>query len=134
MGNDAPKPPSPPGKYVNSPQYGGEVLLNEDIGTVYQHIILEEKSVGRFMTLLDQRKKLNHLHLLSPRNFFSKLQPSPTFSCTHDNKSEIFIEYSYIRRTLEDVIEDSSKRGIEISEAEVCRIFKTVVEVLRYLS
>jgi hypothetical protein len=34
---------------------------------------------------------------------------------------------------LEDVIEDHSKRGLEISESEICRIFGIVVEVLRYL-
>lgn len=34
---------------------------------------------------------------------------------------------------MEDVIEDHSKRGLEISESEICRIFGVVVEVLRYL-
>lgn len=87
------------------------MLLNENIGTVYQHIVLEEKSVARLLTLLEQRKKLSHPHLLTARSYFTKTQHSPAFSCTNDNKIEVFIEYSYIKRTLEDVIEDYSKRG-----------------------
>lgn len=96
-------------------------------------MVVEEKNMGRLLTLLDQRKQLTHPHLLSPRSYFTKPQPAPAFSCTHDSKVEFYIEYSYISRTLEDVIEDISRRGGELSEAEIRRIFATVVEVLKYL-
>jgi hypothetical protein len=85
MGNDPKKIIEPPGKYINILRYGGEVLLNEQIGTIYQHLILEEKNVQRFTTLLEQRRKLTHPHLLTPRSFFSRPHASPTFSCSNDN-------------------------------------------------
>lgn len=114
-------------------RYGGEVLLNEPIGTVYQHLVLEEKNVQRFTTLLEQRRKLSHPNLLTARNFFSKTHQPSTFSCTNDNKTEIFVEYGYINRTLEDVIEDYSKKKQEIPEKDICKIFAAVAEVLKYL-
>jgi serine/threonine protein kinase len=43
------------------------------------------------------------------------------------------VEYSYISRTLEDVIEEYSKKKLEIPEKDICNIFGKIVEVLRYL-
>ena len=114
MGNDPQKIIQPPGRYITCLRYGGQVLLNEQIGTVYQHLVLDEKSVPRFTTLLEKRKKLAHPNLLTPRNSFSRPHPTPSFACTNDSKTEIFVEYSYISRTLEDVIEEYSKRQQEI--------------------
>jgi hypothetical protein len=52
MGNSPIKTPSVPGKPLNSPNYGGEVILNESIATVYQRLLLDDKNLPRFTALL----------------------------------------------------------------------------------
>jgi len=45
---------------------------------------------------------------LTPRGYFSRPQTQAVFACNSDNRMEVFIEYSYISRTLEDLIEEYS--------------------------
>lgn len=57
-----------------------------------------------------------------------------TFSCGKESKIEMYLEYPYHTRSLEDVIEEHSLKDECVSEKVVVRIFGAVVSVLDFLA
>jgi serine/threonine protein kinase len=110
------------------------VILSELTRTVYQNALLDHRALPAFLSLLRARSQLSHPHLLTLKNHFTKPQTLPAFSCENEPRTEVYIEYPYLTRTLEDLIEDYSNRGMEVPEAEVVKVFGAVGEALRFLA
>ena len=119
--------------YIEDPRYGGKVILSEVTGTVFQCHVLDERSLGSFEKLLAKRKQLKHPNLLTLQGSFNKQLNADSFNCGTDARKEIYIEYAYLPRTLEDVIEDYSKKGRDMPERDIIATFAGVVDALYYL-
>ena len=99
-------------KHTNEPRYGGLVYLSPHTGTVYQLLSLEEKNMNKVLELISRRKALLHNNFLTVKNHFCKQEvKNVKFSCGGDEKYELYLEYSYLNKSLEDVIEDYSQKG-----------------------
>ena len=60
--------------------------------------------MNALLELITKRKSLRHPNLLTVRNYFFKHEKGSAFSCGNESKSEMFLEYPYLKRSLEDVI------------------------------
>ena len=94
MGNSPPELPESRSQlrnYIEDGRYGGQVILSEVTGTVYQCHLLDERSLPPFERLLSKRKQLKHPHLLTVKDSFSKDLGEEGFNCGGEVKKEIYV-------------------------------------------
>ena len=89
--------------------------------------------MNKLLELIARRKSLVHGNLLTVRNHFVKQVKSKSFSCGGEDKFELYLEYHYIKSSLEDVMEEYSNKNQGVPEKEIKKIFGAIVSVLKFL-